>query len=70
MARTNLKVLRVKNHLTQTEMAEKIGGYKRQTYAAIENGKRDGRTGFWKDFQKAFAVTDSEMWIYQKNDEN
>ena len=68
MARTNLKVFRVKHHLTQEEMAKKIGGYTRQAYAYVENGKRDGRKSFWKDLQKAFNVPDSEMWELQKND--
>lgn len=68
MARTNLKVFRIKQHLTQTEMAERIGKYSRQAYAAIENGKRCGRKTFWKDLQKAFNIPDSEMWELQQND--
>jgi DNA-binding XRE family transcriptional regulator len=68
MPRTNLKVFRVKKHLTQTEMAEKIG-YLRQTYAAIENGKRDGRQAFWCDLQKAFNLSDGDVWALMKNDE-
>ncbi len=70
MARTNLKVFRVKLHLSQTEMAEKIGSYKRQTYAAVENGKRDPRQKFWDDLQKAFCVPDADMWELQKNDKD
>lgn len=66
--RTNLKVFRIKQHLSQTEISDMIG-YSRATYAAIESGKRSGRQQFWKDFQKAFALHDSEMWLLMKNDD-
>ena len=66
--RTNLKILRVKNHLSQDQMAKKIGCI-RATYSAIENGKRSGRQAFWNDFQKAFNIPDSDLWGYMKNDE-
>ena len=66
--RTNLKIFRIRQHLSQTEISEKVG-YSRATYAAIESGKRSGRQQFWKDFQKAFRLQDSEMWQLMKNDE-
>lgn len=68
MARTNLKIFRVKNHLSQEEMAKRIGCM-RATYSAIESGKRSGRQAFWLDFQKAFSIPDEELWGYMKNDE-
>lgn len=58
--RTNLKLFRVKNNLTQEEIAEKIGCI-RATYSAIENGKRTGRNNFWDDLQVAFALTAAEI---------
>lgn len=58
MPRTNLKVFRVKQKLSQAGMAEKIG-CNRGTYAAIEKGSRNGRVGgFWNDLQKAFPSAD------------
>ena len=66
--RTNLKVFRVKNGLTQGEIAAKIG-YTRATFSAIESGERDGRDTFWKALQKAFNIPDSEMWGLKKIDE-
>lgn len=65
--RTNLKVFRVKQHLSQEEMAEKIG-FSRGAYTAIEAGKRDGRQSFWVALQKAFDIPDSEMWSLRKNE--
>lgn len=67
MARTNLKIFRVKQHMTQAEFSEKIG-YQRATYAAIEKGKRGGRQRFWKDLQQAFNIPDGEIWELMKND--
>lgn len=68
-ARTNLKLFRVKNKLSQEAMAQKIG-CTRATYAAIESGKRTGRQIFWLDFQKAFNIPDAELWGYMKTDED
>lgn len=67
--RTNLKLFRVKNKMSQSEIAEKIG-CTRATYSAIENGKRAGRQVFWRDFQKAFSIPDNELWGYMKTDED
>lgn len=58
--RVALKIFRVKQGLSQEEMAQKIGCI-RPTYSAIENGKREGRRTFWKDLQQAFVLTDEEI---------
>ena len=68
MERTNLKLLRVKNKMSQEDMANKIG-CTRATYSAIEIGKREGRRTFWLDFQKAFNIPDGDLWGYMKKDE-
>lgn len=65
--RTNLKVFRVKQHLSQAEISDKIG-VSRNTYAAIESGIREGRDPFWKGLQEAFRIPDSEMWSLKRND--
>ena len=65
--RTNLKVLRVKNHLTQVQMADEVG-VGRQTYAAVEVGKQRGNEEFWNAVQNRFDVPDSEMWGLMRND--
>lgn len=65
--RTNLKVFRVKNRLSQQEISDKIG-CQRVTYSAIENGKRNGRQTFWKDLQNAFSIPESEMWELMKDE--
>ena len=66
--RTALKQFRIGVHLKQSEMGEKCG-VSRATYAFIENGKRSGSAEFWANFQKAFNVTDEEMYPIMKLDE-
>lgn len=53
--RTQLKLFRVANKMTQAEFAEKIG-CNRGTYAAIEKGTRNGLSGFWLKLQAAFPA--------------
>ena len=65
--RTNLKIFRIKQHLTQKEMSAKIG-CSRACYAGVENGDREGRQAFWNDFQRAFDIPDAEMWALKKNE--
>lgn len=66
MARTALKVFRVKHKLTQGEIATRIG-CARGTYAAIENGERNGRTDFWLGLQAQFP--DANIGELMKCDE-
>lgn len=63
--RTELKVLRVKNHLTQDEMAKKIG-VTRVNYSAIEQGRNGGSLDFWDKLQTAFNIPDEEMYALIK----
>lgn len=65
MVRTNLKVLRVKNNLSQMDIAERIH-CTRATYAAIENGLRSGSIRFWESLQTAFDIPDDQMWELMK----
>ena len=66
--RTNLKLFRVRLKLTQAQIAEKIG-VRRSTYAAIENGDRDGSMRFWNGLKTAFELSDSEYVELMKRDE-
>lgn len=66
--RTSLKVLRIKNHLNQKEIAEMLG-VSYPTYNLIEQGKRKGSTEFWAKLQKKFNLTDAEMWQLYANKE-
>lgn len=65
--RTNLKVFRVKQGLTQQEMADRLG-YTRASYQAIEKGKRNGQKAFWDELQRNFGIPSADMWELQKND--
>lgn len=62
MVNKSLKVLRVKNGLTQEQMANKMG-WSRQYYAKTESGRSFGTVPFWNKLQKAFGVPDDEMWL-------
>lgn len=68
MARTNLKVLRVRNNLSQQEMAERLG-CARATYQAVETGQRTGSQKFWTAVQGKFMIPDCEMWELMKVDQ-
>lgn len=66
--RTGLKILRVKQHLTQQDIANKLG-VSYATYNLIEQGKRKGSTEFWAKLQQIFNLTDAEMWQLYANKE-
>ena len=65
--RTALKLFRIGLHLTQAEMAEKMG-VDRTLYGYVERGVRDGSISFWNRLQKTFDIPDEEMWKLQKKD--
>lgn len=58
---TSLKILRVRQGLTQEEMARKLT-MSRQAYAKIENGQADGNITFWSKVQRTFNISSEEMW--------
>ena len=67
--RVNLKKFRVGLDLTQSEMAEAIGGITKQGYGSIELGRTQGSPEFWEVLQKTFSVPDSEMYELMKIEE-
>ena len=64
MKRIELKSLRVRNDLTQPQMAKKTG-VSLSTYNLIEQGKRRGSQEFWLNLQKEFDLKDGEVWKLQ-----
>lgn len=66
--RTNLKVLRVREGLTQEEMSEKLG-ISRVTYSFIERGERQGNYEFWKRVQETFNIPDKRMYSLMRINE-
>ena len=54
--RTQLKLFRVSQHLTQEQMAKRCGT-SRNNYNFIEQGKREGSAEFWFKLQKEFNVS-------------
>lgn len=64
--RNELKVFRVKNQLTQKEIASKLG-VSHSAYNLIETGKRNGTIKFWEKLQKEFNLDGGELWNLQTN---
>ena len=67
--RTELRVFRVRQKMTQAQFAEKIG-VGRALYASVENGSRNGTLYFWQRFKDAFDIPESDIWRYTQNDED
>lgn len=67
--RNELYLYRHRLRLSQAEMAAKIG-CNRATYAAIEKGTRNGRVTFWQDLQKAFNISDNEIGVLMRAEQN
>lgn len=65
--RTNLKLLRISEHLTQEEMGAKMG-VSRQVYSNIERGHTDASGEFWDKLQTVFGLSDAEAWRVQQMD--
>lgn len=65
--RTQLKLFRIGNKLTQAEFAARTG-VSRVTYSFIERGERSGTSEFWATLQREFNVPDADMYPLQKLD--
>ena len=61
MKRINLKIFRIRQGLTQADMAARVG-CARDAYCAIEAGKRDPSVNFFCALQDAFGIPDEKMW--------
>ena len=62
-----LKIWRMKQRVTQQEMAERTG-VSLSTYNLIENGTRRGSHEFWLNLQREFYLDDGEVWRLQQKD--
>ena len=58
--RNGLYMFRHKMRMSQQAMADKIG-VNRETYASVERGARDGSMSFWRKFQEAFGIPDTDL---------
>lgn len=66
MRTEKMKILRINNHMTQSDVAEKIG-ISLSLYNLIENGKRVGTLQTWEKIQKLFSLNDKEMLSLMKD---
>lgn len=62
--RQELKIFRVKQNLTQKEMADKTG-VSLSTYNLIENGRIRGSQEFWVTLQNEFNLEGGKVWSLQ-----
>ena len=67
MRTEKMKILRINHHMTQLDVAEKIG-ISLSLYNLIENGKRVGSIETWEKIQKLFSLSDKEMWSLMKDE--
>ena len=67
MRTEKMKILRINHHMTQADVAEKIG-ISLSLYNLIENGKRVGSIETWGKIQKLFSLSDKEMWSLMKDE--
>ena len=67
MRTEKMKILRINHHMTQSDVAEKIG-ISLSLYNLIENGKRVGSIETWEKIQKLFFLSDKEMWSLMKDE--
>lgn len=58
--RKNLKVYRVKQGLTQAEMAARLD-YTCSLYSMVESGRRTGTQHFWLNLKAAFNLSENEI---------
>lgn len=68
MARTDLKLLRIKHGFSQDKMAVRLG-YSRNHYAAIENGKREPTLKLVEALCTAFGLSLAEAVEVTKRDD-
>ena len=61
MKRTNLKIFRIRQDMTQDDMARRVG-CNRSFYSAVEGGRSNPSVEFFMELQKAFNVPDEKMW--------
>lgn len=64
--RQELKIFRIKQRLTQKELAAVLG-VSVPTYNLIEQGKRRGSQDFWLKLQNTYKLEDATVWQLQKN---
>lgn len=65
--RTQLKIFRILQRMSQGEMAEKLG-YVRAYYGHVERGFQEGSAEFWARLQAAFKLTDEQIKELKKID--
>lgn len=68
MTRRNLRAFRVRNGLTQAEMAARLG-VTRANYSLVETGKQGLSVRLGERIQREFGVPDEEMWSLIKETE-
>jgi DNA-binding XRE family transcriptional regulator len=64
-----LRVLRARHGMTQTEAAAACG-FSRSLWGEVEKGNQQGSHKFWSAIQTTFQIPDAEMWQLMKGGED
>jgi len=63
--KTRMKELREKHHLTQEQLAQKVG-VRRETILFLEKGKYNPSLKLAHDIAKVFGVTIEEVFVFKE----
>lgn len=62
-----MRMIRFNNGNLSQETAAAMIGFNAQYYSRVERGMNDGCVEFWRNFKKAFNISDSEIWAIMNN---
>ena len=62
-----MKLIRFKCNDMSQEKAAALCGFNAQYFSRVERGMNDGSIEFWRNFKKAFNLSDSEIWAVIEN---
>ena len=62
-----MRMIRFENGNISQEKAASMIGFNAQYFSRVERGMNDGCVEFWRNFKKAFNLTDTEIWAVIEN---
>lgn len=62
-----MKLIRFKCNDMSQEKAAALCGFNAQYFSRVERGMNDGSVEFWRNFKKAFNLSDAEIWAVIDN---
>ena len=62
-----MRMIRFENGNISQEKAAAMIGFNAQYFSRVERGMNDGCVEFWRNFKKAFNLSDAEIWAVIEN---